>query len=389
MQNLAPLPDEEKRKETAEKLRESEERFRTVVEAATDAIVQCRDGKVIFWNKSAERIFGYKAAEVIGKPVISLMSEKIAEKHQKGLDRYLTTGESKIIGKKPYETCARRKDGTLIPVELSLTKNEAGPGISFTGILRNITERKEAQKKLNETYEIANRISKTLQQSLLPSDIPRISGLEIKFYYQATGEGEVGGDFFDVFKTALDTYGIIVGDVAGKGIEVAAETARVKYLLRDRAFDGSSPSTVIYRVNNALLRQGISRFTTLTYATYDSLNSNFEIANAGNPFPYVLHNDTFLQLSGVPVSIFEKEKYESASIKLHKGDLILMYTDGIVEARRQKELFGEERVRQFVKGNRALSLNNLLKSLVKEARTFSQDNLRDDILIVGIKKEKE
>ena len=384
MQNTAPLPDE--KKEIIDKLRESEERFRTVVETATDGIVQCADGKVIYWNKSAEKIFGYKTNEVMGKSLTMLMSEIIAEKHQKGLDRYLATGETKIIGKGPYETCARKKNGSLVPVELSLAKNEFGPGISFTGILRDITERKEAEKELKNAYERADRIARTLQESLLPSSIPKIENLEIRFYYQATGEGEVGGDFYDVFETARRTYGILIGDVAGKGIEVAAETARVKYLLRDRAFDGSAPSSVMYRVNNSLVRQGIRRFTTLTYAVYNPISSTIEIANAGNPFSYVFPKNAFLQISGVPVSIFEKEKYDSATLKLQKDDLLLIYTDGIVEARRQKELFGEARIAAFTRKNKHLSLEDLLKNLVEEAKQFSQNTLRDDILVVGIKK---
>jgi len=386
MQNIAPLPDKENTKAIMDKLTQSEQRFRTAVETATDGIVQCLDGNVIYWNKSAERIFGYKATEIIGKPLTTLMSETIGQKHQDGLNRYLETRVSKLIGKGPYETCARRKDGSIVPIELSLALNEYGPGVSFTGIIRDITERKEAEQKIKSAYDRAERIAKTLQSSLLPSDIPEIEDLEIKFYYQATGEGEVGGDFLDVFQTAVRTYGIVVGDVAGKGVEVAAETARVKYLLRDRAFDGAAPSSVMYRVNNALTRQGIGRFTTLTYAIYNPMNSNFEIANAGNPFAYSLSDDAFLEISGVPVSIFKQQKYDSQTLTLKPHDLLLIYTDGIVEARRQKELFGEERVAAFVKNNKHLALEALLKNLVEEARIFSQNTLRDDILVVGIKK---
>lgn len=381
-----------KRRKLDLELKESEERFRAVVETATDAIVQCRDGNVIFWNKSAERIFGYKPDEIIGKPVISLMPESFIEKHTKGVERVVTTGESKIIGKKAYEACIKRKDGSTTPIELSVAENKFTQGVSFTGILRDISDRKEAEEKLKKAYDTTSKIASTLQKSMLPIEIPETPGLEIKFYYQATGEGEVGGDFYDIFETVLDSYGILIGDVSGKGIEVATETARVKYLFRDRAFDGSNPSEVMSKVNISLARQKMTHFTALTYALYDPFSSNIVVTNAGNPFPYNSKTGKFIEISGMPVSLFENQKYSTEIIKLEKNDILVFYTDGIVEARRGKELFGEERIRQFIKKNvgadlePAPTLSKLIQGLVEEARIFSEDHLRDDILVVGIKK---
>lgn len=375
------------RRKIERELQESKQRYKIVAETAVDAVIQCMDGKVIYWNKSAERIFGYKADEIVGKPVPFLIPERFAEEHTKGVERFTTRRESKIIGKKPYEAYAKRKDGTEVPIELSVAENKYSEGISFTGIIRDISERKEAEKKLKSSYETANKIATTLQKSMLPIEIPEIEGLEIKFYYQATGEGEVGGDFYDVFKTALGAYGILIGDVSGKGIEVAAETARVRYLFHDKAFDGSRPDEVMYSVNNSLARQKIAHFTALTYALFDPISSTLEISNAGNPFPYAAYDDKFLEISGVPISLMIKEKYDSTILKLERGNLVLIYTDGIVEARREKELFGEERIRKLVLENKNLKLDYLLKSLVKEARTFSNNHLRDDILVVGIKKK--
>jgi len=103
--------------------------------------------------------------------------------------------------------------------------------------------------------------------------------------------------------------------------------------------------------------------------------------------------DKFIELTGVPVSINEKEKYPLANIKLNKGDLMLFFTDGLVEARYNGNLFGEERVRQYIQKNnrgmacRAPTLNQLIKGLVAEAERFSHNNLTDDVLVLGIKKK--
>lgn len=149
--------------ESKEMLKESEERYQAVVETATDAILLCRNDKIIYWNKSAERIFGYTKEEVIGKPVLMLMpDQELANKHQKSVDRYVKTGQSKIMGKQVYETFAKKKDGTVVPVELSLADNKPITGHSFTGVLRDITERRRAEEEIKS---IANRLFLVLEST--------------------------------------------------------------------------------------------------------------------------------------------------------------------------------------------------------------------------------
>lgn len=255
----------------------------------------------------------------------------------------------------------------------------------FYPLTRRIRAESEA---LSRSYEQERRIASTLQRSLVPTEIPKIEGIEISTYYQsATWEAEVGGDFYDFFKIAgTQKWAIVVGDVAGKGIDAAAETARVKYLVRDRAQSGFSADKILESVNRALILQQPTRFTALTLIIYDRASSALEIVNSGNPYPYFAAKDEFIQISGTPLSILIDEKYPVADIKLNEGDLLLTYTDGLVEVRQEGELFGEERVRGFIKKNQDLSLEAHLEGLVEEARKFSGDNLTDDVLILGIKK---
>lgn len=130
----------------------TEERFRAVAETAIDAIVSADcQGSIIFWNKAAERIFGYSAGDIIGKPLTCLMPERFRKAHQAGLKRIVATGESRVIGK-VVELAGLRKDGSEFPLALSLSAWETREGLFFSGIIRDITERKLLERRLAAQY---------------------------------------------------------------------------------------------------------------------------------------------------------------------------------------------------------------------------------------------
>ncbi len=136
------------RRQAEEAKRRSEERFRSVADTAKDAIVSAdSNGKIVFWNTAAENIFGYSTNEIIGKPVAAIMPEGFREAHKKGMNRMVSTGESKIIGQ-TVELVGLGKDGREFPLELSLSTWLSNEKRYFTGIARDITERKNLEKKL-------------------------------------------------------------------------------------------------------------------------------------------------------------------------------------------------------------------------------------------------
>lgn len=137
--------------ESQSALRVSEERFRSVAQSANDAIISA-DGsdKIMSWNKGAQTIFGYAEEEALGKSLTILIPERYREAHQKGVERVVSTGESRVIGK-TVELHGLRKDGSEFPLELSLSSWKTKEGIFFTGIIRDITERRRAEEEL-KTY---------------------------------------------------------------------------------------------------------------------------------------------------------------------------------------------------------------------------------------------
>ncbi len=132
-------------------LRENEARFRAVTDTASDAIVSADErGHVVYFNKAAERMFGYGAAEVLDRPLTLLMPERYRDAHRAGIERYLATSEAKVVGQS-VELAGLRKGGEEFPVELSLSSWTAGGAVFFAGILRDLTERKRFEHALQDS----------------------------------------------------------------------------------------------------------------------------------------------------------------------------------------------------------------------------------------------
>jgi two-component system cell cycle sensor histidine kinase/response regulator CckA len=150
-----------------EKLRQAaEEKYRSLVQTANDAIIsEDHNDIIISWNRGAQAIFGYTEKEVLGKSLIILMPERYMENHRKGFERLRATGESKYIGK-IHEFYGLRKDGTEFPLELSITVWRTEEGIFYTGIIRDITERKQAEEALKQSEEKYHTLIDNIQDGV-------------------------------------------------------------------------------------------------------------------------------------------------------------------------------------------------------------------------------
>ena len=134
-------------KKQLEALRRGEEKFRALAETANDAIVSADSaGAIIYFNRAAERIFGYPAAEVVGRPLKTLMPERFQAAHDAGFRRHVRTGEARLMGR-TVELFGRRRDGEEFPLEISLATWSAGGRTFYTGILRDVSERKRAEQE--------------------------------------------------------------------------------------------------------------------------------------------------------------------------------------------------------------------------------------------------
>jgi len=162
---------------TLESLEISEKQIRSVVETARDGIVTINDaGNIVFWNKGAEDLFGYTEDQIVGKPVTKIMPERFRQSHNKGMVRFNTSSELDPA-RNQLELTGLRKDGSEFPIELSLASWQANEGMFFTGIIRDITERKAVENSLLVAQnELENRVKeRTAELSTANRELQRLS----------------------------------------------------------------------------------------------------------------------------------------------------------------------------------------------------------------------
>jgi PAS domain S-box-containing protein len=233
-----------------------------------------------------------------------------------------------------------------------------------------------------------DQVAVALQQSLLPPDLPVIAGLEIGAHYHA-GTELVGGDFYDVFTLSEDTWGIVLGDVCGSGPEAASQTALTRHTVRTAAMFDTDPATVVHTLNRALLRSNSTRFTTAVFLrlTRTAAGVAISIASGGHPPPLICRRDgsveessasgPLLGVTDMPVDALNVAHYELAP-----GDMLVLYTDGLTEARRSGVLFDIEGVKATLTRERDESPERLANALVDAALRHAGAPLNDDVAIV-------
>jgi len=186
-------------------------------------------------------------------------------------------------------------------------------------------------------YEREHRIAETLQRSLLPDRLPQLPGLAVAARYRpAAAEAEVGGDWFDVLPTPGGGVGLVMGDVAGKGLAAASMVGRLRSALRAYALEGHKPSRVLEQLNRLIWTEADeSQMATLIYLVVDPGEGEIRWVNAGHLPPLLLVNGSgpsFLQGgSSVPLGVLPFPEFEEVSVPMDPGAVVVLYTDGLIE----------------------------------------------------------
>lgn len=191
-------------------------------------------------------------------------------------------------------------------------------------------------------------IAKTLQDSLLPDELPDIGGLDLAVRYWAAGSAaQVGGDFYDVFATADDTWAAVIGDVCGTGPAAASLTALARHTIRLAGWRGDDPQTVLHWLNRALLEAHSGSFLTAAYLRMRRAGDAFdlEVACAGHPLPILVKADGSARMIGSPGSllgVFEDLSTDTVAERLEPGDTLVLHTDGVTDVRPPYDLGPDE-----------------------------------------------
>ena len=233
-------------------------------------------------------------------------------------------------------------------------------------------------QRLEEELALARRI----QQQLLPEKLP--SSEKLQFTAFSEPSREVGGDYYDFISTHTNRLAFGIGDASGKGIPASLLIARMQAIFHSVAKSDLDVHLKITHINNVLLVSGMPEsYVTFFYGEVDTDNLLFNYCNAGHNYPLLLRDNgdfEYLQEGGLILGAFGNASYDSASVQLRSGDLLVCYTDGITEAMNKNDVeFGEERLKELLITNQALALNKLQQTILDDVKKHcGQRPIQDD-----------
>ncbi len=265
-------------------------------------------------------------------------------------------------------------------------------------VLQNLADVASGEVALQVALQQGARraaLAQTLQESLLPPRLPNIPGLQVAARYVAGGTGaEVLGDFYDVFPSVRGSWGVVVGDVCGKGVAAAKSTALARYTLRAEAHRQTLPRLILAALNQGLLEWLTDdlRFLTAIYATVrpTPAGASVQISSTGHPLALVHRADGRVRAFGRPgtlLGIFpDPELHDSRSL-LRAGDSLILFTDGVTEARGHisRELYGDDRLRDFIAGLGNMSAARIADAIQQTVLAFSGAQVSDDTVVLVLK----
>ena len=248
-------------------------------------------------------------------------------------------------------------------------------------------------------YSERAHIARTLQQSLLPPELPQPPGLEVAARFRAAGEGfDVGGDFYDVFDTGASRWAAVIGDVCGKGPEAAAVTALARYTLRATAMTEKVPSRILATLNEAMLRQRDDRrFSTVLYASLDLRRSGqrLRFASGGHPLPLLVRAGGETGEVGTPgtlLGIVPDPELRDDEVALAPGDAVVLYTDGVTDSAAPDRVLEPEDLGAALRDAQLDSADAIAERVLRLAVGDGNSNgaaPRDDIAILVIKVSEQ
>lgn len=379
----------------------------SVFEAALDCIFTMDSGGLVLdINPAAERTFGYAREEIRGQRLADLIiPDDFHAAHERALRRYVETGRPTILDQR-LELTAKTAEGRLMPVELTVTRLGRSEPPVFAGFIRDLTERHRADERIAELLareqaarleaeaaeRAARRVSEALQRSLLPPHLPDISGIELAAAYQPSDERSiVGGDFYDVFPISGERWGIVMGDVSGKGPDAASLTGLVRYTLRTAGAGERRADAVLSIVNDALVREREDNaYCTLAYANLSigGGRPRLELSIAGHPLPLLLQGDGRVDTLGRPGPILGATTTPSFAIdeiELGEDHTVLLYTDGVTDTRTPNGFFGTAGLRRLLQDCPRRTPEELVACVAAGVHDGPGHRVTDDLALMAIR----
>lgn len=370
----------------------------SIIESSADAIVGLGpDGCVVSWNHGAEKVYGYSSEEMLAKPIARLSLPDRSEEVELLLARILS-GERV----RHFQTTHLKKGGVPVPVSLCVSPvfDEVNRVVGASFIARDLSEQFSFKKSLHETEQRYQKLKSSLelahqiQETLLPS-VDEVS-IALDVYAKTLYSEDIGGDYYDFFSTigsSGQVSGFAVGDVSGHGTGAALLMAMAKGVLQTEAEHSCYDLVALMNRLNQFFCRYVEpgRMMTLFLALIDSRARLLSWCSAGQGPVYIYRQGRQcfedLVCTGPPLGIVESVEFESRSLSLLDGDILIIGTDGLWEARNpQGEMFSIERVRQLLATWYSKNAKEICEKLLERVKSFTRsDRLDDDTSLMIIK----
>jgi sigma-B regulation protein RsbU (phosphoserine phosphatase) len=236
-----------------------------------------------------------------------------------------------------------------------------------------------------------SEVVEALQASLLPRAVPPVPGVEIATAYVTATEGvDVGGDFYDVYPTP-GGWGVVIGDVQGKGEEAATVTAMARHAVRAIAYWNPDPVDVLRMVNEVMLTQeNADRFVTAVAAhlRWEGRSLRTVVSAAGHPGPALIRPDgevRMLSIGGLPLALFPEFETAAQELDLEPGDTLFFFTDGVTEARSPDGEYFDSMLPEQLSALAGKPVDEVIAAMRAKVVEFSLNDLRDDMTLLALR----
>ncbi|MDW3179370.1 MAG: PP2C family protein-serine/threonine phosphatase [Acidimicrobiia bacterium] len=283
-------------------------------------------------------------------------------------------------------------DDNRVPMVFALAGIPAAVSVAWSrGAVREARlsrQRFFLERRAEEALQQEDFAPKAWAARLAPDSLPDVTGFEVGRVYEA-GSGLMAGDFFDVYRVGDKRLAAVIGDVAGHGIESSITAFQAKYLLRVFLRQFRDPAQALEELNRQMAEMDRGEeFISMIVVVFDTEAGTIRYASAGHPAGWLWHAREVqpLRATGPLLMLDPGAAYFSKEIPLAPDDFVLLYTDGLAEARNGDELFGEERVAMAIRRDPGAAPEVLTKGLLEEARDFANGMIEDDVAILAVRR---
>jgi PAS domain S-box-containing protein len=354
-----------------------------VAEQTADAvIITNRHGVIEYVNPAVEKMTGFAPDELVGKTPRVLRSGLHTRAEYAGMWDMLMKGEvfrGTLINRK-------RTDGEIYYSEQTITpiRDSSGRVSRFVSVAKDLTEvraRLERDSKL--------RLAHSVQQRMYPQAPSVASVFDVAG--TAISADETGGDYYDFLPLRGGGLGLAVGDVSGHGFDAALHMVQARTMLRALILTQSDPGAILGQLNSLLLEElDDHRFMTLVLACLDAKSRTLRYASAGHTTGFLLGSNgcvkAELPSTGIPLGLIGGARFESTEVAgLAGGDVVALFTDGIVESVREEAYYGSEGALENLKRHRHESAADIVQHLCQAAQAFAGGPPTDDMTVVVCK----